>query len=335
MELSVAPASAEDSGSAEPLSSDGCSEVQLFEVPVPAGLERFGSSVRAAAVGDPANPPVVVLGGISGDCFPCLRPDGSRGWWSGLTGPGTAVDPAKSYILGVDYAADATGGAAPTTFDQARVLASALNAIGVDSPVTIVGASYGGMVALALAEAEPERVARLVIIGAAGEPHPAATAARELQRRVVALGIEAGRGDEALAIARGMAMLTYRTPQEFAVRFDGGIDEMHPTTASGPGGYLRARGQAFLSVMSPQRFLSLSASIDRHRIHPERITAPTLLIGADSDQLAFPEQMRALDRKLAGPSELHLLDSLFGHDMFLKEAARVGRIVAPFIAGAE
>ena len=288
--------------------------------------------MRASAVGHRANSPIVVLGGISGDCFPCLRPDGSRGWWSGLTGPGAAIDPAHFYVIGVDYAADVTGEAAPTTFDQARVLSAALDTIGVNEPVAIVGASYGGMVALALAEAEPERVAKLVIIGAAGEPHPAATAARELQRRVVALGIEAGRGDEALAIARGMAMLTYRTPQEFAVRFDGGIDEMHPTTASHPGGYLRARGQAFLSVMSPQRFLSLSASIDRHRIHPQRITAPTLLIGADSDQLAFPEQMRALEQKLAGPAELHLLDSLFGHDMFLKEAARVGRIAAPFIA---
>jgi hypothetical protein len=27
-----------------------------------------------------------------------------------------------------------------------------------------------------------------------------------------------------------------------------------------------------------------------------------------------------------------LLDSLFGHDMFLKEAERIGRIVAPFVA---
>lgn len=332
MELSVAPVPADESGSTGGAPSP---DVALFQVAVPAELKRFGSEVCASAVGNPANPAIVVLGGISGDCFPCLRPDGSRGWWSGLTGSGAAIDPKRFYVIGVNYAADVTGQAAPTTFDQARVLAAALDTIGVVQPVTIVGASYGGMVALALAEAEPQRVARLVIIGAADGPHPAATAARELQRRVVALGIEASRGDEALAIARGMAMLTYRTPQEFAVRFDGGIDEMHPTTASHPGGYLRARGQAFLSVMSPQRFLSLSASIDRHRVHPERITAPTLLIGADSDQIAFPEQMRALEQKLGGWSELHLIDSLFGHDMFLKEAARVGRIVAPFIADTE
>ena len=332
MELSVVPAPVDvERGSAR---ANRCPDVALFDVPVPADLRQFGTSIRASAVGDPANPPVVVLGGISANCFPCVRPDGASGWWAGLTGSGSAIDPANYYIIGIDFAGDETGKAAPSTYEQARVLAAALDTIGVTRPVTIVGASYGGMVALALAETEPSRVARLVVIGAAAEPHPAATAARELQRRVVALGLEAGRGEDALAIARGMAMLTYRTPQEFAVRFGGGIDDIFPGASSEPGGYLRARGQAFLSVMSPGRFLSLSASIDRHRVRPERITTPVLLVGADSDQLVFPEQLRTLESDLAGPAELHLLDSLFGHDMFLKEADRVGRIVAPFVSAA-
>jgi homoserine O-acetyltransferase len=309
-------------------------ELELFDVPVPAELRQFGARVRASTLGDRRNPPVVVLGGISADCFPAIRPDGRPGWWWGLAGEGSAIDPADYRIIGLDFAADESGSTAPTTFDQARVLAAALDTIGVDRPVTIVGASYGGMVALALAEIEPQRIGRLVVIGATDTPHPAATAARELQRRVVALGIEANRGEEALAIARGMAMLTYRTPQEFAVRFDGGIDDCFPASCSEPGGYLRARGQAFLSVMSPRRFLSLSASIDRHRVHPQRIVSPTLIIGADSDQLVFPEQLRALHAALAGPAELHLLDSLFGHDMFLKEAERVGRIAKPFVDAA-
>jgi homoserine O-acetyltransferase len=330
MELSVVPAPAPTAAAAAP---ERCPDVAVVEVPVPAGLTQFGTGVRASLVGDPASPPVVMLGGISGDCFPCVRPGGSRGWWAGLAGPGCAIDPARYCVIGVDFAADETGAAAPSTADQARVLAAALDAIGIDRPVTIIGASYGGMVALALAEIEPERVARLVIIGAAAEPHPAATAARELQRRVVSLGLEAGRGEDALAIARGMAMLTYRTPQEFAVRFDGGIDDSSPGTCSGPGGYLRARGEAFTSVMSPRRFLSLSASIDRHRVRPGLIATPALVIGADSDQLVFPDQLRGLADALAGPAELHLLDSLFGHDMFLKEAERIGGIVAPFVAG--
>lgn len=304
----------------------------VFDVAVPADLRQFGDKVRASASGDPGNMPVVVFGGISANCFPALQPDGSPGWWSGLAGEGRAIDPEQSYVIGLDFAADETGVAAPSTLDQARILTAALDAIGVTQRVTIVGASYGAMVGLALAAAEPERVDRLVVISAGAQPHPASTAARELQRRVVSLGLLAGRGDEALAIARGMAMLTYRTPQEFQVRFDGGIAEDAPLSCSAPGAYLQARGDAFRSVMSPGRFLSLSASIDRHRVHPQDVSAPCLLIGAKSDQLVFPDQLERLFEQLAGPSELHLLDSLFGHDMFLKEAERVGKIVAPFLA---
>lgn len=302
-----------------------------YDVPLPSDLRRFGASVKAAATGDPRNPAVVVLGGISGNRFVCRRDDGAPGWWSGLAGPGCAVDPETTFVIGLDFAADESGAAAPSTAEQARVLIAALDTIGV-ARASIVGASYGGMVALAAAEAAPERVERLVIVSAAAEPHAAATAARELQRRVVALGIESGRGEEALAIARGMAMLTYRTPREFGERFEGGIDGCCPRTRSEPGTYLSARGEDFLSVMSPGRFLSLSASIDRHRVDPSRISAPCLLIGADSDQLVFADQMRALASALAGPAELRLLHCLYGHDMFLKEAAAVGELVTPFLA---
>jgi homoserine O-acetyltransferase len=306
-------------------------ELELFEIPVPADLAHFGKSVRASALGARSNPPVVVLGGISANRFPAIRPDGAPGWWCGLAGERQALDPRRQYIIGMDFAADDTGTSAPSTADQARVLAAVLDAVGIQT-ATIVGASYGGMVGLALAAAEPQRVDKLVAICAGAEPHPASTAARELQRRVVSLGLVSGQGEEALAIARGMAMLTYRTPAEFQVRFDGGIAEDAPLCGSAPGAYLKARGQAFRSVMSPGRFLSLSASIDRHRVQPGEVSTPCLIIGADSDQLVFPDQLRRLAEGLGGPVELHLLDSLFGHDMFLKEAERVGRIVARFLA---
>jgi len=303
----------------------------LFDVPVPSDLRRYGTRVQASALGDPSNPPVLVLGGISANCFPATRPDGRLGWWPGLVGADCLIDPNDFYILGIDFAGDETGASAPTTADQARVVAAALDVIGVARPVIVIGASYGAMVGLALAEAEAERVDRLVVISAAAEPHPASTAARELQRRVVALGLAAGQGDEALAIARGLAMLTYRTPDEFGYRFSGGIEDECPTCVSEPGSYLGARGKAFRTVMSPGRFLSLSASIDRHRIDPAKVRAPCLIIGASSDQLVFPDDLRRLAEELGG-AEVHILDTLFGHDMFLKESIRVGKIIEPFLA---
>ena len=126
-------------------------------------------------------------------------------------------------------------------------------------------------------------------------------------------------------------MLTYRTPDEFAARFCGGLPSDDPLSASEPGSYLKSRGAAFKAVMSAERFLSLSASIDRHRVDPRNITTPALLIGANSDQLVPPSQMRRLAEQLGGPKSLHLLECLYGHDMFLKEAAAVGRLVKPFL----
>jgi len=319
---------------AAPAQSTGPRDAGIFvdvEVPLPAALAHLGTSTRATATGNPDGPVVVVLGGISGNRFVARSADGGPGWWPDLVGTGSAVDPARHLIVGLDFAGDPEGRIAPTTAEQAQVLLAALEQLGHARADVIIGASYGGMVALALAEAAPARVGRLVVISAGGEPHPLATANRELQRRVVALGLESGKADEALAIARGMAMLTYRTPDEFAARFEGGIDACCPQTASAPGAYLRARGAAFRQVMSPERFLSLSGSIDRHRIDPAAISCPVLLIGADSDQLVPPEQMRALAARLAGPAELHLLPCLYGHDMFLKEADAVGRLAAPFV----
>ena len=308
-------------------------EISLdVEVSLPPQLAAFGPSVKATAVGNRSGRTIVMLGGISGNRFVCCRPDGSEGWWPGLVGAGCAVDPARDLVIGLDFAADPTGRLAPSTADQANVLAAALDALGLFRADVLVGASYGGMVALSFAQHFPERTGCVAVISAGAEPHPAATAARELQRRVVALGLQNGQGEQALAIARGMAMLTYRTPDEFAGRFAGGIEEQCPLTPSEPGCYLHSRGKAFLLVMTPERFLSLSASIDRHRADPSAITCPLLIIGAESDQLVPPCQLRSLAARCGGGAELHLLPSLYGHDMFLKEAEVLGSLLCSFLA---
>jgi homoserine O-acetyltransferase len=301
-----------------------------LEVPLPPGF-GFGESVRATLCGRADAPVVAVLGGISANRFAALHGEGQPGWWSALACAGGGVDLDKFAVLGIDFAADSAGLAAPTTAQQAEVLGAAMDLLRIGKMHAIVGASYGGMVALAFAESHPERVGRLVAVSAGACPHPYATAMRELQRRVVDLGLRNGDGDEALSIARGLAMLTYRTPDEFERRFSPGLANGDCLGTSAPGEYLRARGEHFRSVMSPQRFLSLSASIDRHQVDPGRIKTPALIVGAESDQLVPPAQLVSLHERLAGPSSLHLLPCLYGHDMFLKEAAQLAGIVKPFL----
>jgi len=300
------------------------------DVALPRALRDYGGQVRLRLSGPASAPLIVALGGISADRFVSDRDDGAPGWWPGLVGAGSAIDPARYRILGLDFAADPTGRRAPSTDEQADVLAAALDAVGAAQADAIVGASYGGMVALALAVRLPERVRKLVLISAPAAPHPASSAVREIQRRTVALGLAGGMGEEALSIARGLAMLTYRTPKEFAERFDGGSAEADTLATSDAGHYLRARGDAYRRVMTPERFLSLSASIDRHAVDPGQVSHPALVIGALTDQLVPAEQLRALAEALPD-ARLHLLDSLYGHDMFLKEAPRIGALIQPFL----
>src|SRR5262249_30467368 len=145
-------------------------------------------------------------------------------------------------IMGIDFAADETGSFAPSPFDQAQIIEAALAAIGLDEPYAIIGASYGGMVALAYAERFQPIDTRLIIISADDRPHPNATGIRSLQRRIVDLGLRAGQPQEALAVARGLAMVGYRTPLEFRSRFTGGIEGTEPLSPSDVGNYLKARG---------------------------------------------------------------------------------------------
>lgn len=306
----------------------GCHRAE-FEVVLPPAVRRFCPSVGASIIGADGAPVVVVLGGISANRFPAVTADGQPGWWHGLMT--SAINPREYRILGIDFVADETGNIAPSTQDQAVAICAVLDALDVERAHAIVGASYGGMAALSLAQHFPSRVGRLVVVSAPAEPHPTATATRELQRRIVAMGLANGAGVEGLALARGLAMLSYRCPAEFEQRFRGGIDSEDALAGSEPGAYLHARGEAYRAVMTPGRFLSLSASIDRHCVEAEKILVPALMFGSTTDQLVPPTQMEALARQYGGLAILQLLPSLYGHDMFLKEAGKLAAFVEPFL----
>lgn len=305
-----------------------------FDVPLTSlegqAKERLPGSTKAALIGPEGAPLLVVLGGISGNRHACANEDGRSGWWSSIFGPNGPVGHGEFRVLGIDFVADESGEYAPDTFDQAAIIRDALAVVGAGDPYALIGASYGGMVCLAYAQ-KYRPSSKLVIFGAGAEPHPMATAARSLQRQVVALGKAAGRGSEGLAIARAMAMTTYRTPREFADRFEGGLEGSEPLSSSEPWRYLKARGEAFLNVMSPERFLSLSASIDRHRIEPDKIANDALVIACTEDQVVPLQQCAELAARLGGETRFRVIQSIYGHDSFLTEPDRVGALIREFL----
>jgi homoserine O-acetyltransferase/O-succinyltransferase len=263
---------------------------------------------------------VGALGGISAH----REIAGPDGWWSELAGIGKPLDPTVVRLVGIDWLEGAASAAATdpvgeivTTAGQADHLARELDAQRIDRLDLLCGSSFGGNVALCFAARYPERLSRLLIIGAAHRSHPMATALRSLQRRVVLLGLEHGCGPEALEIARGIAMTTYRTAEEFAGRFGTRPDVTgdFPVEA-----YLRHQGAQYARRNSPERFLGLSLALDLHDVDPGTVTTPTQLVAFDGDAIAPPWQMTELRDQLGGPADLVVLPSIYGHDAFLKES---------------
>jgi homoserine O-acetyltransferase len=285
-------------------------------------------SVQFEIVGPVGAPVIAVLGGISASKhITSSAADSSPGWWEDVVGPGRAIDTRQFRVLGIDYVTSGRSEAPVTTIDQAEALAAALDRAGIGSLHAVVGASYGGMVALAFGAGFAERAGRLIVISAAHESDPIATALRHLQRRVVALGSAVGRERDGLAIARGIAMTSYLTPQYFEERLTGFDRSDSRLVEDRIGGYLKKHGEAFAEKWTSEAYNALSLSLDLHKIRPEDVTVPTTVIAITGDRLVPVAQSRELALRLGGQSQLIELDSSLGHDAFLGDSARV----APFI----
>ena len=303
-------------------------ETQSFtDVALSPATEPAAHAARFEIVGSRGSPVVVVLGGISASKHVTSSPsDQTTGWWEDVVGPGRAIDTRRYRVLSIDYVARGSDDPV-TTADQADALASALSEAGVRTVHAVIGASYGGMVALAFGVKYSARAKRLIVISAAHESDAIATALRHLQRRVIALGTSVGRERDGLAIARGIAMTTYLTATHFEERIVDCDRNDSRVVEDRIGRYLKTRGEQFAEQWTSEKYNALSLSLDLHKIRPEDITAPTTVIAIGSDRLVPVEQSRELARRLGGPSQLIEIDSSLGHDAFLGDWSRV----APFI----
>ena len=128
-----------------------------------------------------------------------------------------------------------------------------------------------------------------------------------------------GSGVPARNALNALAMATYRTRTEFEHRFDGAPRREGDRFVFPVEEYLFARGDDYARRYVPEAFLCLSESIDLHRIDPSALRVPAALVAVREDQLVPLNDMTELDRELGGPVSLHVIESIYGHDAFLKE----------------
>ena len=280
------------------------------------------------ALGDAGLPVVLVAGGISADrhvaaseVFP------QPGWWDAQVGTNRALDPSRVCVLAVDWlGADGTLDAPIDPVDQADAIALVLDALGIARLHAFVGASYGAMVGLQFAARHPQRIGRLCAISGTHRAHPYASAWRALQRQAVALGALQCDEADGLSLARQLALLSYRTPEEFDARFEA-ADVVAGRVRVGAEEYLRHCGAKYVARTTPTAFLRLSESIDLQSADPVQVRVPVDVVAVAEDRLVPLSDACALVEALPD-ARLRVLHSCFGHDAFLKEDAAIARVLA-------
>jgi homoserine O-acetyltransferase/O-succinyltransferase len=301
----------------------------------------------------------------------------TEGWWNGLIGPGRALDTDKYYVVCANVLGGCQGTTGPASphpddgrpyasrfpvvsiRDWVRTQAALADHLGVDTWLTAVGGSMGGMMVLEWAIMFPHRVRSVVPIATC----VAATAQQigwwSTGRRVVQLDpkfrggdyYDAAPGDgphEGLALGRMISQITFRSDDVFTDRF--GREVVEPLN----GGfslwqrfeverYLEYHGDKLVRRFDANSYLLVTKAMDLHDLARgrgglgpalERIEAPVLAMGISSDLLYPPYQSRDIVDAVnasGGDAEYVELDSPHGHDAFLLEFDQVSEALAKFL----
>lgn len=297
-------------------------------------------------------------------------------WWPELFGPGRPFDTRRLCVIGVNVIGSCYGSTGPrsidsrmgkpyggdfplvTISDMVRAQSLLLERLGITRLRAVVGGSIGGMQAVQWAVDLPERVERCVAVGAA--PLPAlGLALNHLQRQAI-MNDPLWQGghytDDAppetgLALARGIAMCSYKSAELFDCRFARNPDRAGEDPGRSLGerfdvaGYLDHQGRTFTSRFDANSYLILSKAMDTfdpargyasEEAALRRITARVLLVGISSDWLFPAGEVRALARRMSSAGvecSYEELTSSHGHDGFLADADLLAPLLCKALSG--
>ena len=202
--------------------------------------------------------------------------DAAGDWWTPLIGPGLAFDTDTvgvlcANLLGGNYGSTGPpsinpdtglpwGGAFPavTARDEARALWALADALGIERWAVVTGGSLGGMIALEVALERPASVDHVVPIAA-----PAATGSMAIAWNHIQLELVDRLGDEGLALARQLAMTTYRSEVDFDGRFGRARE---PDGRFSINSYLDHQGDKLVDRFDRDTYRTLVGVMDGHDV---------------------------------------------------------------------
>lgn len=290
---------------------------------------------------------------------------GKEGWWAPLIGPGKLFDTNKyfvicSNVLGSCYgtsgpiSTNGTGNAyqadfpAVTVRDMVKLQKALSDHLGIEKYRYIVGGSLGGMQALEWAVMYPDSYESIITIATAARHSDWAISINEAARNAIINDPDYNNGyysahpTKGLALARKIAMISYRSAFSFNSRFDRErTSENHYDSDNKfqVENFLNYNGEKLVKRFDANSYMYLSKAMDLHDISYGReslqkvlqnIEAPLLSIGINSDILYTADEQFELAAMVKN-GIYREIDSPHGHDAFLIEFDQLKELIAPFL----
>jgi homoserine O-acetyltransferase len=232
---------------------------------------------------------------VAGDAAPGHPTDG---WWSGIVGPGLAVDTDRWFVVSPNMLGGCQGSTGPaslgpdgtewgagfpytTIADQVRAQVAFSDAIGITRWAAVIGGSMGGMHAIEWGVSQPERVGRLAVIAAPARSSADQVALNSVQAEAIHIDPRFAGGDyydapdgegphRGLALARRMALLNYRSPSELNDRFErswqSGISPLGSDGRFAIESYLDFHGNKFTRRFDANSYVTLVQAMNSHDV---------------------------------------------------------------------
>eukprot|EP01062_Namystynia_karyoxenos_P059775 TRINITY_DN51199_c0_g1_i1.p1 TRINITY_DN51199_c0_g1~~TRINITY_DN51199_c0_g1_i1.p1 ORF type:complete len:380 (+),score=104.82 TRINITY_DN51199_c0_g1_i1:72-1211(+) len=295
-------------------------------------------------------------------------------WWGPLLGPGRPLDTNKYWVfcsnsLGSCYGSTGPASINPQTGrrygssfpfvtirDMVRLQAASLEQLGVREIACVIGGSMGGMQALEWCiEVRNPRVRSLISLSSSGRHQPWQIGISECQRQSIKADPKWNDGNYSpddpprtgMAVARMMAMLTYRTHPAYWTKFGRGV---HRASGQNRGmvfdveNYLHQQGLKFNERgFDPMAYVVLTRAMDSHDVERGRseyfqvlrsVQVPTLVASISSDVLYPASEQLELAEHIPN-AQHHMIESKEGHDGFLLEHRKVGTLIRGFLVELE
>ena len=266
---------------------------------------------------------------------------GPSGWWNDLVGDDKCIDTSTYAVICFNIPGNGFNDNFIEDYKQwhtgtvAGYFISGLRQMGIKRIHSLIGGSLGAGIAWEMAVLSPQFIEQMISIGGDWKASDWMIANTFIQQQILESS------PQSIEIARMHAMMCYRTPESFKLRFNRTINkELGVFNVSS---WLMYHGNKLKERFALQAYKTMNhllGSIDITRNgksfeeNIKNIKTQIHVVSIDSD-LFFPmsedQETVALAKKVGVKIDHHIIESPYGHDAFLMEPKKVRTILRKII----